>query len=162
MHCLTLHALPCKAVFFVAAGVCEKCKQCKCGIKKYALQHEARYGRFPKTLLFAANGDAAEMDCIALVSFTHTHAATGRLFYGQACCLNELHCACEFYTHTHAAGGIADKLARSWPQNHAKREASFQCRPPTVLGGLESIRISQPSGRSISEASSRRDERLQE
>jgi hypothetical protein len=40
-------------------------------LKKYALEHEARYGRFPKTLIFAANDDAAEMDCI---------------------------CACEFYT----------------------------------------------------------------
>ena len=70
--------------------------------KKYALAHEARYGRFPKTPIFAANGDAAEMDCIALVSFTHTHAATGRLFYGQASRRNGLHCACEFYTRTHA------------------------------------------------------------
>jgi len=43
---------------------------------------------------------ALMMDCIALVSFTHTHAATGRLFYGQASCLNGLHCACEFYTRT--------------------------------------------------------------
>jgi hypothetical protein len=68
-------------------------------LKKYALEHEARYGRFPKTLIFAADGDAAKMDCIALVSFTHTHAATGRLFYGQASCPNGLHCACEFYTH---------------------------------------------------------------
>jgi hypothetical protein len=41
-------------------------------LKKYALEHEARYGRFPKTLIFAANGHAAEMACIALVSFTHT------------------------------------------------------------------------------------------
>ena len=68
-------------------------------LKKYALEHEARYGRFPKTLIFAADGDAAKMDCIALVSFTHTHAATGRLFYGQASCRNGLHCACELYTH---------------------------------------------------------------
>ena len=53
---------------------------------------------------------AAEMDCIALVSFTHAH--------------------------THAASGIADELARSWPPNHAKWEASFQGRPPTALGDL--------------------------
>jgi hypothetical protein len=51
---------------------------------------------------------AAEMDCIALVSFTHTHAA----------------------------GGIADELARSWPPNHAKWEAGCQGRPPTALGEL--------------------------
>jgi len=25
-------------------------------LKKYALEHEVRYGRFPKTLIFAANG----------------------------------------------------------------------------------------------------------
>jgi hypothetical protein len=34
--------------------------------------------------ILGANGDAAEMDCIALASFTHTHAATGRLFHGHA------------------------------------------------------------------------------
>ena len=56
---------------------------------------------------------AAEMDCIALVSFTHAH--------------------------THAATGIADELARSWPPNHAKWETSFQGRPPTALGDLDGV-----------------------
>jgi type I restriction enzyme R subunit len=28
-------------------------------LKKYALEHEARYGRFPKPLIFGANGDSA-------------------------------------------------------------------------------------------------------
>jgi hypothetical protein len=80
-----------------------------------------------------------QMDCIALVSFTHAHAATGRLFYGQASCLNGLHCACEFYTHTHAAAGFADELARSWPSNHAKWEASFQDSPPNYLATLANL-----------------------
>jgi hypothetical protein len=84
----------------------------------------------------AATGDAAEMDCIAPVSFAHT-----RKPLQAACSMDrqaaEMDCiALVSFTHTHAAGGITDELVRSWPPNHAKWDTSCQGRPPNALGDL--------------------------
>src|SRR5262249_45351449 len=65
-----------------------------------ALRLRVLHTRTPLPAACPMDRQAAEMDCIALASFTHTHAAPGLLFCERRVRRNGLHCACEFYTHT--------------------------------------------------------------